>query len=309
MLQYCDNAYFHSDDKMRSLEVLKIRSIIKNMTLAHRNNVIKISLVLSFGFAIFILVLGIFLLTSKSEVLTAYTQQYISDNQITQSKIFLFAISNKILVLQNILYPIYTFAILLALYFLFEKTYVIEVSFFIYFAFLLSFDAFKLLVPYCNLWTFSPKLVLLISKFLYFSHFASVLLLLFAAVFILVPFTRRMFPMLFAISFLAVAVTVLTPFNTTTLTLNFLLEDGLRNLSVFAFWFFTAAIILTYFIAGKTLNAGEYVSAAWSMLFLLAGYFFMTTTATMLMFIAANAAFVLGVCFYLRSIHSYNLWQ
>ncbi|MEL3907995.1 MAG: hypothetical protein P1P64_03140 [Treponemataceae bacterium] len=248
------------------------------------------------------------MLSSKKNNLDLYTE-------ITEPPQMLFfnsALFNKniyLFVVQNILYPVYSLLILMSIYFLFEKTYVIEISFFTFFALFLSLESFKLLTPFFNLWNFAPNLVLLLSRALYFFRFISVLLLLVAATFTVTPITRRILPVLFAISFLAVAITFSTPFNTSNLMFNFLLQDGLNKLTKIAFWFFTLATTITYLVVGKNLGTKEYTKAGWGIFALLSGYFFTLITASLFFFILSNTLFLVGCFFYSKAIHQYNLWQ
>lgn len=278
------------------------------MTLSQRNDVIKFSLALTLCLIVFALIAGVYLLTTKKSNLDMYTELL----QPRSTSFFFNRLVNEsisLFIVQNIAYPVYGFLILISIYFLFEKTYVIEISFFIFFAFLLSFESIKLLIPLLNLWHFAPLLVLLISQVLYCFRLTAVLLLLVAAIFIVTSFTRRIVPILFTVCFLALTITALTPFNTSIITPHFILTDGLPLLTNGAFWFFSIATVLTYVAAGQTLAAHEYMNAALGMLTLLIGYFFMLGKSCLLSFIAANFLFTIGCIFYIRSIHRYNLWQ
>ena len=282
--------------------------IIGAMTLSQRNNLIKISLFFAVCLGIFAITAGVVLLTGNQTNLEIY--KGISQTEVGQSFLnSLFTKSTTLVVIQNILCPVYGFFILLSIYFLFEKTYVIEISFFIFFVLFLSLECIKLIVPLFNLWNFAPRFVLMISQVLYFSRFTALVLLLVAGIFIVTPFTRRIIPVFFAVCFLALAVTALTPFDTSTITSHFILNDGLQKLTVGAFIFFAAISVLTYFVAGKTLAATEYTTAAYGMLMLLAGYFLILKAASLVFFAVANILFVCGYILYIRSIHRYNLWQ
>lgn len=278
------------------------------MTLVNRNILIKLTLCFLLLFSVFITVVCFLLLTSEQKKLSLYTEK----TQFVENYIGGFSLikeNENLFVIQNMLYPIYAFCILLAIYFLFEKTYVTEISFFIFFAIFLSFESLKILVPFFNLWTLSPKIVLTISKILYFFRYASILLFLSTGIFIITPFTRRITPVIFSILFLSLAITSLTPFNNTILKSNFLVQNGFQNLTAFSFVFFSFFVVTSYFVAAKTLNAFEYNLAAWSVLFLIIGWLCSLNATNLILFIFANISFVSGTIFYLRSIHSYNLWQ
>lgn len=279
------------------------------MTLAHRNKILQLALFFSFIFTAFILLVGIVLLRTKTASLNLAESEKLVLQKILPNTLSLLKENSTLLVFQNVLFPFYAFAILLSVYFLFEKTYVIEISFFIFFTIFLGLEGLKLLIPFYDLWIHYPKLVLLISRLLYFSRLSSLFVLLTAAIFVINPFTRRITPVICAIMFLALALTSLTPFNTSVIMSNFLLENGMQSLSVFSFLFFSLLTALAYYSAGKTLNASEYTTASWSMLLLAFGYFLSVSSANILFFCLANISFVIGVSFYLRSIHSYNLWQ
>lgn len=278
------------------------------MTLSQRNLVIKLAFTFVALITIFALFVGISLLSYKKSNLILYAEIA----EPIQTLFFnsnLFTENIPLLVVQNILYPLYSLLILIAIYFLFEKTYVVEISFFTFFALFLSLESFKLLVPFFNLWNFAPSLVLLLSRTLYFFRLVSVLLLLVAAAFTVTPITRRITPVLFAIAFLALAITFSTPFNTSSLMSNFLVKDGLYKLTKTAFCFFTLATTATYFVVGKSVNAKEYTKAGFGILALLTGYFLMLTSAGLFFFVLANALFLTGCFIYSKAIHQYNLWQ
>lgn len=283
------------------------------MTLAQRNIFIKTSLFFLIVITVLSLLVGISLLTEKKNILFFYKTISESATKASTSKVeptlSIFTKNINLTVVQNILFPCYSFLILLSVYFLFEKTYVVEISFFMFFAINFSLESLKLIIPFFDLWNFFPKAVFVISRFIYFLRFSSILILLTAAVFVVAPITRRITPVVFAIIFLSVALTLSTPFNTSNLTFDFLVEDGLQKLSKIAFWFFTLFIFITYFIAGKTLDAKEYVVAAFGSLAMLVGWFMNIASLSFFSFVFANSLFVLGTILYLRGIHKYNMWQ
>lgn len=295
------------NDRRLYSEVILLYNAV--MTLSQRNIFIKVSLAFSIVLAVCAITLGVLLLTQLHPNLVLY-EKYARDlgPQSLSSKSWLNG-SVVLAVIQNMLLPVLSIFILTAIYLLFEKTYVIEISFFIFFALLCTLEGIKLVIPAFRLWEAAPDIVLLISKALFFLRLLVLFLLVLAAIFIITSFSRRILLALFTMSFLAFAITVMTPFNTGTMQFNFLIQEGMHRLNVFAYFFFIAVLFLIYFIAGKTLGSKDYVKASWSIALMLIGYFFCVNTSGKFVFPAANALLIFGTIFYLKSIHSHHLWR
>lgn len=278
------------------------------MTLSERNLYIKCALVFEILLFICMAIIATLLLLKKQDILSLYAElaRPLQPDFLNQ-----FAVCREnttALILQQVLFPLYSSLLLFTVYFLFEKTYVTDISFFIFFALFIGLESIKLLIPLFNLWTFFPDSVRFISRLLHFFRMLGIFVLVVGTIFIDTPFSRRVTPILFSLSFLSFAMTAITPFNTSFFRFNFLTSDGLNSITTNIFIFFTFIIFITYFIAGKTKGAKAYITASWSITLLLIGYFLTLYTANTIFFLISNSFFILGSYFYLRSIHSYNLW-
>ena len=125
-----------------------------------------------------------------------------------------FAYSNYAVMAGVVTFPLIALTLLICVFFLFEKTHALEISFFSLFIFALSVEALQLLFPlqvrYPILTVFMPS----IARIIFFFRFGACLALLTSSLFAHKTFTRETASIIFLLSFSAFALSHVIPIDT-----------------------------------------------------------------------------------------------
>lgn len=199
--------------------------------------------------------------------------------------------------------------LLLALFFLFEKTHAIELSFFALFLFALAFESLRLVFPLTYRYPLLLITVIPITRTIFFFRFFSLLSLVTASLFTHKVFTRNTMPIIFLLCFVSFALAQTIPCNTAYSAGYYSFFQHYQHIFI-EFTGITAILsILSVYIAGVSRDISLYRKSAISLLVLLLGYGGLLYTATWITIVVSAAAFFLGGLSFIRYLHRFYQWQ
>lgn len=205
--------------------------------------------------------------------------------------------------------PLIAVAILVSIFFLFEKTHALEISFFSLFIFALAMESLQLLFPLQKAY---PLLIIFsasIARAIFFFRFFASLSLLTASLFAHKTFTRAIGAAIFLLSFISFALAHTIPINTVRAFSFFSFSESYQSL-LYSFQAIICALaVVSFLFVGIFRSIPEYRQAALWLAAILIAHVFLLSTASWL-FTAAGIAVLAGGSFlFLRSIHQFYLWQ
>jgi hypothetical protein len=206
-------------------------------------------------------------------------------------------------------YPIFSLLCLAYVMFAFEKTQTVEITFFAAFALASSLEAFRALIPLSASWQDAVFYAETASRITLFSRFLSMLLLLASCIFATGKSIQQIGASIFLLAFFALSLSRIIPINTGVAMSNFTVQNGYMESVIFLLMTLGALSSLSYLILGMTRAIGEYVSAAWGVTALLAGYTLLCLCDSWAFLACGIVLFFYGAWTYLNRIHRYYLWQ
>lgn len=206
-------------------------------------------------------------------------------------------------------YPIFALMCLVYVLIAFEKTQTVEITFFAAFALASSLEAFRVFMPLYGLWQNANFYAETISRVTLFSRFLSMLLLLASCIFTTGKSIQQIGASIFLLAFFSLSLSKIIPINTGVFLSNFTMQSGYMGSVTFLLMTLGTLSALSYLILGITRAVPEYVSAAWGITLLLAGYTLLGMCDSWAFLVAGIAFFFWGAWIYLNRIHRYYLWQ
>ena len=273
------------------------------MTIAERNRLRLGSIIimfLIFSFA-FVASLAVFLM-GNFETRTSETANVLLKFAIT-------AYSQRAVCLSILIFPFFSLVILSYIYFSFKKTHAIEISFFVVYLFSLGFETLRLVFPIYPSVIVDSESIAYISRLVYVARLSGIISLFMSSIFAIKIITRQISYLIFFSCFIAFSLVFSMPVS------NFYSD---RFFFAGKAYYYPYALIsmaigfltcLTYYFAYISKNAKEYLSASISLIFVIIGYWVLIYSESYLSLIIGTFLFAIPVMVFLKSIHSYHIWQ
>lgn len=220
-----------------------------------------------------------------------------------------FAYSNYAVMAGVVTFPLIALTLLICVFFLFEKTHALEISFFSLFIFALSVEALQLLFPlqvrYPILTVFMPS----IARIIFFFRFGACLALLTSSLFAHKTFTRETASIIFLLSFSAFALSHVIPIDTIHTVSFFSFSHSYRYLLYSFSGIVCALAVVSFLLAGIYRSIPEYRKAAIRLLAMLIAYTVLIYTGSWFFTVLGIGALLAAGFFFLKAIHQLYLWQ
>ncbi len=195
------------------------------------------------------------------------------------------------------------------MFFLFEKTPSVEITFFSAGIISVSLESLRMLIPLCHLWQTQPFFIYIISRIIFFSRMFFVLTILAGAIFSFEKKIQQSGTALFFLAFLSFLAARLLPVNYSDPTSLFFLVPGYMTILIFLSMFLCITTVISFIIQGISKNDRKYYKTAMGAAFMLAGWTFLCLCDNWI-FLGAGVIFLIaGTGQYLRSLHTYYMWQ
>lgn len=205
--------------------------------------------------------------------------------------------------------PLIAVVMLISIFFLFEKTHALEISFFSLFIFSLSVESLQLLFP---LQAVYPLLIIFsasIARTIFFFRFFACLSLLTASLFAHKTFTREIGAAIFLLSFISFALAHTIPINTVRALSFFSFSESYRSLLYSFHAIICALAVFSFLFVGIFRSISEYRQAALWLFVILIAHIVLLYTGSWVFTAAGIIALSGGSFFFLRTIHQFYLWQ
>ena len=220
-----------------------------------------------------------------------------------------FAYSNYAVMAGVVTFPLIALTLLICVFFLFEKTHALEISFFSLFIFALSVEALQLLFPlqvrYPILTVFMPS----IARIIFFFRFGACLALLTSSLFAHKTFTRETASIIFLLSFSAFALSHVIPIDTIHTVSFFSFSHSYRYLLYSFSGIVCALAVVSFLLVGIYRSITEYQKAAIRLLVMLIAYMLLLYPGSWVFIVLGIGALLAAGFFFLKAIHQLYLWQ
>ena len=220
-----------------------------------------------------------------------------------------FAYSNYAVMAGVVTFPLIALTLLICVFFLFEKTHALEISFFSLFIFALSVEALQLLFPlqvrYPILTVFMPS----IARIIFFFRFGACLALLTSSLFAHKTFTRETASIIFLLSFSAFALSHVIPIDTIHTVSFFSFSHSYRYLLYSFSGIVCVLAVVSFLLVGIYRSITEYQKAAIRLLVMLIAYMLLLYTGSWVFIVLGIGALLASGFFFLKAIHQFYLWQ
>lgn len=220
-----------------------------------------------------------------------------------------FAYSNYAVMAGVVTFPLIALTLLICVFFLFEKTHALEISFFSLFIFALSVEALQLLFPlqvqYPILTVFMPS----IARIIFFFRFGACLALLTSSLFAHKTFTRETASIIFLLSFSAFALSHVIPIDTIHTVSLFSFSHSYRYLLYSFSGIVCVLAVVSFLLVGIYRSITEYQKAAIRLLVMLIAYMLLLYTGSWVFIVLGIGALLAAGFFFLKAIHQLYLWQ
>ncbi|MEL3906936.1 MAG: hypothetical protein P1P65_07935 [Treponema sp.] len=217
--------------------------------------------------------------------------------------------SNYAAVIGTAAFPLMSAVILAYIFFLFEKTTALEISFFSLFIFALSLEVVRLMFPLQAAYPLLTVVIAPIARGLFFFRFSAYLSLLTASLFAHQTFTRETGSVIFLLSFISFSLAHTIPINTGRTLSFFLFTETYRYLLYSFDGIICVLSVISFLFIGIFRSIPEYYKAALWLLLLLAAYTALLYAGSWLFTIAGIAGFLCGAFGFIRTLHQFYLWQ
>jgi hypothetical protein len=220
-----------------------------------------------------------------------------------------FAYSNYAVMAGVVTFPLIALTLLICVFFLFEKTHALEISFFSLFIFALSVEALQLLFPLQVRYPLLTILIASTARIIFFFRFGAYLSLLTASLFAHKIFTRETGSIIFLLSFIAFALSHTIPIDTVQTLSFFSFAHSYRYLLYSFSGIVCALAVVSFLLAGIYRSIPEYRKAAIRLLAMLIAYTVLIYTGSWFFTVLGIGALLASGFFFLKAIHQFYLWQ
>ena len=205
--------------------------------------------------------------------------------------------------------PLTSLLLLVFIFFLFEKTHALEISFFSLFIFALSIESLQLLFPLQVRYPLLTVFMASIARIIFFFRFGACLALLTSSLFAHKTFTRETGSIVFLLSFVAFALSHTIPIDTVHTLSFFLFSRSYRYLLYSFSGIICVLAVLSFLSVGIYRSIIEYRKAAIRLLIMLIAYTVLLYSGSWFFTLLGIAVLLAGGFFFLRAIHQFYLWQ
>ena len=205
--------------------------------------------------------------------------------------------------------PLIALILLIRVFFLFEKTHALEISFFGLFIFALSVETLQLLFPLQAQYPLLTIFTASIARIIFFFRFGACLALLTSSLFAHKTFTRETGSVIFLLSFIAFALSHAIPIDTVHTVSFFSFSRSYRYLLYSFSGIVCVLAVLSFLLVGIYRSIAEYQKAAFRLLAILIAYMALLYTGSWVFIIPGIGALLTAGFFFLKDIHQFYLWQ
>ena len=280
-------------------------TILSSMTIAGRNRI------LIFG----ICIAALMVVGSISCCITIIVHNLFAELPAVPESAFrllrlpLFAYNNYAAMVGIAALPLIALTLLVCIFFLFEKTHALEISFFSLFIFALSIESLQLLFPLQVRYPILTVFMTSIARIIFFFRFGACLSLLTSSLFAHKTFTRETGSIIFLLSFIAFALSHIIPIDTVQALSFFSFSRSYRYLLYSFSGIVCALAVISFLLVGIYRSITEYRKAATRLLVMLIAYTLLLYTGSWFFTTLGIAALVTAGFFFLKAIHQFYLWQ
>lgn len=221
----------------------------------------------------------------------------------------LFAYNNYAVMAGLTSFPLVAFLMLLCVFFLFEKTHALEISFFSLFIFSLSAETLQLLFPLQMIYPILTVFSAPIARLIFFFRFWACLSLLTASLFAHKTFTRETGAVIFLLSFMSFALAHTIPIDTAGTLSFFSFSESYRSLLYSFNGIIYTLAVLSFLFVGIFRSIPEYRKAALRLLAILIAHATLLYSGSWFFIAISIAGLIIGSFFFLKAIHRFYLWQ
>jgi hypothetical protein len=220
-----------------------------------------------------------------------------------------FAYNNYAIMIGIASLPLIALILLICVFFLFEKTHALEISFFSLFIFALSVESLQLLFPLQTYYPLLPVFMASIARIIFFFRFVACLVLLTSSLFAHKTFTRETGSIIFLLSFIAFALSHAIPIDTVHSLSFFSFSQSYRYLLYSFSGIVCALAVLSFLLVGIYRSITEYRKAALRLLAMLIAYIALLYIGSWFFTVLGIGVLLAGGFFFLKAIHQFYLWQ
>ena len=220
-----------------------------------------------------------------------------------------FAYNNYAVMIGIAALPLIALILLICVFFLFEKTHALEISFFSVFIFALSVEALQLLFPLQARYPLLIVFMASIARIIFFFRFGACLSLLTSSLFAHKTFTRETGSIIFLLSFIAFALSHIIPIDTVQALSFFSFSRSYRYLLYSFSGIVCALAVVSFLMVGIYRSITEYRKAATRLLVMLIAYTLLLYTGSWFFTVFGIGALLTAGFFFLKAIHQFYLWQ
>lgn len=274
------------------------------MTIAARNRLIKLGMLFSCLLSIISISIFIFICINPDSAGSGGERRF-----LTFPDFFLFDFNFYAATAGILAMTLLSTTTCFRMYFLFEKTTSIEITFFAAGIISISLESIRMMVPLYNLWQAQPLFIYIISRTVFFSRIFFILAVLAGAIFSFEKNFQQGGTALFSLVFLAFLTARFLPVNYSDSTSLFFLAPGYLNILIFLSCFMCVTAVISFIIQGITKNDKAYYTTAAGCTFMLTGWILLCLCDNWVFLCAGLILQILGTEKYLRSLHTYYMWQ
>ena len=205
--------------------------------------------------------------------------------------------------------PLTSLLLLVFIFFLFEKTHALEISFFSLFIFSLSIESLQLLFPLQVRYPLLTVFMASIARIIFFFRFGACLALLTSSLFAHKTFTRETGSIVFLLSFVAFALSHTIPIDTVHTLSFFLFSRSYRYLLYSFSGIICVLAVLSFLSVGIYRSIIEYRKAAIRLLIMLIAYTVLLYSGSCFFTLLGIAVLLAGGFLFPKAIHQFYLWQ
>ena len=220
-----------------------------------------------------------------------------------------FAYNNYAVMIGIAALPLIALVLLICIFFLFEKTHALEISFFSLFVFALSAEALQLLFPLQVRYPLLAVFIASVARIIFFFRFGACLTLLTSSLFAHKTFTRDTGSIIFLLCFIAFALSHVIPIDTIHTVSFFSFSRSYRYLLYSFSGIVCVLAVASFLLVGIYRSITEYRKAAIRLLVMLIAYTLLLYTGSWFFTILGIGALLTAGLFFLKAIHQFYLWQ
>ena len=221
----------------------------------------------------------------------------------------LFAYNNYAVMIGFASFPLIALVLLICMFFLFEKTHALEISFFGLFIFALSIEALQLIFPLQARYPLLTVFTASVARTVFFFRFGACLVLLTSSLFAHKTFTRETGSIIFLLCFIAFALSHAIPIDTVH-TVSFFSFSRSYHYLLYSFSGIVCALaVVSFLLVGIYRSITEYRKAAIRLAIILIAYTLLLYAGSWFFIVLGIGALLAAGFFFLKAIHQFYLWQ